>query len=42
MVDGATPLTGSPIGYTLVSCTVAPPFRFDAFELTPQSPIGDW
>jgi uncharacterized protein len=34
----ATPLPGGPVGYTLVSCTVAPPFRFDAFELAPP----DW
>jgi predicted cupin superfamily sugar epimerase len=31
----ATPLSRGGVGYTLVSCTVAPPFRFDAFELAP-------
>jgi predicted cupin superfamily sugar epimerase len=31
----ATPLDGGTVGYTLVSCTVAPPFRFEAFELAP-------
>ncbi|MDE3087072.1 MAG: cupin domain-containing protein, partial [Acidobacteriota bacterium] len=24
--------------WTLVGCTVAPPFTFDAFELAPQRP----
>lgn len=33
--QAATPLASEPVGYTLVSCTVAPPFRFDAFELAP-------
>ena len=28
--QAATPLASEPVGYTLVSCTVAPPFRFDA------------
>lgn len=32
----ATPVDGGPFGYTLVGCTVAPPFRFDAFELGPE------
>jgi uncharacterized protein len=29
------PVASAPVGYTLVSCTVAPPFRFDAFEIAP-------
>ena len=33
--QAATPLASEQVGYTLVSCTVAPPFRFDAFELAP-------
>jgi predicted cupin superfamily sugar epimerase len=32
--QAATPLTGER-GFTLVGCTVAPPFRFEAFELAP-------
>ena len=28
--------TGHVSGYTLVGCTVAPPFRFEAFELSPS------
>lgn len=40
--QSATPVEGGEFGYTLVSCTVAPPFRFDAFELAPPgwSPTG--
>ena len=34
--QAATPLGSEQVGYTLVSCTVAPPFRFDAFELAPS------
>ena len=26
---------GQAAGYTLVDCTVAPPFRFETFELAP-------
>jgi predicted cupin superfamily sugar epimerase len=33
--QAATPIADGRVGYTLVSCTVAPPFRFDAFELAP-------
>lgn len=36
--QAATPLPGGAVGFTLVGCTVAPPFRFDAFELAPP----DW
>jgi predicted cupin superfamily sugar epimerase len=32
--QSAEPIAG-PHGYALVGCTVAPPFRFDAFELAP-------
>jgi len=34
--QSAEPLAGRPCGYTLVGCTVSPPFRFDAFELAPR------
>ena len=34
-VEAATPLANEPVGHTIVSCTVAPPFRFDAFEHAP-------
>ena len=36
--QSAEPVPGQPAGYTLVGCTVAPPFRFEAFELAPP----DW
>jgi predicted cupin superfamily sugar epimerase len=31
----AEPVAGGTAGYALVGCTVAPPFRFEAFELAP-------
>ena len=36
--QAATPDDEGSVGYTLVSCVVAPPFQFDAFELAPR----DW
>ncbi|MFT3854293.1 MAG: cupin domain-containing protein [Ilumatobacteraceae bacterium] len=33
--QAATPVASGQVGYTLVSCTVAPPFRFEAFDLAP-------
>ena len=33
--QSAEPVAGQPAGYALVGCTVAPPFRFEAFELAP-------
>jgi len=33
--QSAAPIAGGPHGFTLVGCTVAPPFRFEAFELAP-------
>ena len=30
------PVLGGSHGYTLVGCTVAPPFRFENFELAPE------
>jgi predicted cupin superfamily sugar epimerase len=33
--QSAEPLGCRPAGYALVGCTVAPPFRFEAFELAP-------
>jgi predicted cupin superfamily sugar epimerase len=33
--QSAEPTTDDRRGYALVGCTVAPPFRFDAFELAP-------
>jgi predicted cupin superfamily sugar epimerase len=34
--QSAEPAPGRPHGYTLVGCTVAPPFRFETFELAPE------
>lgn len=34
--QAAAPAGGGVLGYTLVGCTVAPPFRFEAFELAPE------
>ena len=34
--QAATPLPGGAAGFTLVGCTVSPPFRFEAFELAPR------
>jgi predicted cupin superfamily sugar epimerase len=36
--QAAEPVSGQPAGYTLVGCTVAAPFSFEAFELAPP----DW
>ncbi len=33
--QAATPLPGGAEGFSLVGCTVAPPFRFESFELAP-------
>jgi hypothetical protein len=34
--QAAEPIDDGARGYTLVGCTVAPPFRFEAFELAPK------
>ena len=34
--QSAEPAAGGRHGYTLVGCTVAPPFHFEAFELAPE------
>ena len=34
--QSAEPVAGSDARFTLVGCTVAPPFRFEAFELAPE------
>ena len=34
--QSAAPVAGGSHGYTLVGCTVAPPFRFENFELAPE------
>ena len=34
--QAAEPVDGGALGYTLVGCTVAPPFRFESFELAPE------
>ena len=34
--QSAAPVAGGTHGYTLVGCTVAPPFHFENFELAPE------
>jgi hypothetical protein len=34
--QSAEPVAGGTYGYTLVGCTVAPPFHFENFELAPE------
>lgn len=33
--QATTPIPGGSTGFTLVGCTVSPPFRFETFELAP-------